>query len=283
MARALPPLPWFRSFEAAARHLSFTAAAAEVGLTQPAISQQVRALETRLGVDLFARNPRGLTLTDDGRKLLPQVEQALQGLARATAGFESGTAGAGLVTVAASVSIAQWVIQPRLGAFLNAHPGVRVRLVSAIWPDEFRMRPADVEIRFGSDAQVGQGAERLGPDGLIAVSRTGDPDDLTRLPLIEAVGTSATWRDWAAQTGIEVTAAPQVYVDSYGAAVDLAVAGTGIALVSALVAAGPLRGGRLNQLGPAPIPAPEGYFMALRSPMPEAQALGQWLRAEVAQ
>ena len=83
MAKSLPPLPWFRSFEAAARSLSFTAAAQEIGLTQSAVSQQVKALETRLGVPLFVRRPRGLSLTDEGRKLLPQVAQALAGLAAA--------------------------------------------------------------------------------------------------------------------------------------------------------------------------------------------------------
>ena len=63
MAKSLPPLTWFRSFEAAARHLSFTAAAEEIGMTQSAVSQQVKSLEMRLRVPLFVRQPRGLALT----------------------------------------------------------------------------------------------------------------------------------------------------------------------------------------------------------------------------
>ena len=66
MAKSLPPLTWFRAFEAAARNLSFTAAADEIGMTQSAVSQHVKALESRLGVALFIRKARGLALTDDG-------------------------------------------------------------------------------------------------------------------------------------------------------------------------------------------------------------------------
>ncbi|MEM6498530.1 MAG: LysR family transcriptional regulator, partial [Pseudomonadota bacterium] len=67
MSRSLPPLTWFRAFEAAARYLNFTTAADELGLTQSAVSQHVRALEERFGTQLFERKPRGLALTDDGR------------------------------------------------------------------------------------------------------------------------------------------------------------------------------------------------------------------------
>ena len=70
MTRTLPPLTWFRAFESAARHLSFTAAAGELSLTQSAISQHVRALEQRLGDRLFVRKARGVALTDAGRRLL---------------------------------------------------------------------------------------------------------------------------------------------------------------------------------------------------------------------
>ena len=81
---ALPPLTWLRSFEAAARHLNFTAAADELNLTQSAISQQVRSLEVRLGLKLFERKARGLLLTDEGRKRLPRTISGLEILSDAT-------------------------------------------------------------------------------------------------------------------------------------------------------------------------------------------------------
>ncbi|MEO0719011.1 MAG: LysR family transcriptional regulator, partial [Pseudomonadota bacterium] len=113
MPRGLPPLTWFRAFEAAARHLNFTSAADELGLTQSAISQHVRSLEMRLGVQLFRRNPRGLSLTDDGRRLAPQVGSAIAMLASAAASYDAGPSER-LLTVATSVSIAQWILAPHL-------------------------------------------------------------------------------------------------------------------------------------------------------------------------
>ena len=135
MAKSLPPLTWFRSFEAAARNLSFTAAAEEIGLTQSAVSQQVKSLELRLRVPLFVRQARGLMLTDDGRRLLPEISAALDALAGAANRFEAGPV-ENLLTVATSVSVAQWVIAPRLPDFTARHPNIRLRLLSAIWPDD---------------------------------------------------------------------------------------------------------------------------------------------------
>src|SRR6056300_740916 len=120
MAKSLPPLTWFRAFEAAARHLSFTAAANEIGMTQSAVSQQVKALETRLRVALFTRHARGLSLTDDGRRLLPQVTSSLGQLAAATESYDTGSPET-LLTVASSISVIQWVISPNLRDFQACH------------------------------------------------------------------------------------------------------------------------------------------------------------------
>jgi len=278
MPRALPPLTWFRSFEAAARHLSFTAAASELGLTQSAISQQVRALETRLGVQLFTRKPRGLALTDDGRKLLPNVDRAIQNLAAAAGQFDAGPT-SNLLTVATSVSIAQWVIQPHLRHFLAEHPGLRVRIISMLWSDDFTSTLADVEIRFGSQVQVGQGATALGQDGLIIVSKNGDLDDLTNLPLIEAVGLSSDWTDWNAQTQMSNPPNPQIFVDSHGAALDMAAHGGGVALTSALLAQTALNSGRVKQIGTTKIPCAESYFLAVAPDNPKAASFADWLHA----
>ena len=189
MTKSLPPLNWLRSFEAAARHLSFTAAAEELALTQSAISQQVKSLETRIGAALFVRHARGLALTDTGRRLLPEVEAPLQGLASAMNRLEAGPK-KGLLTIATSVSVAHWIIAPRLPDFKAQFPNLRVRLLSAIWPDDFHSIRADVEIRFGSAKQAGPGAEPLQPNRLIALKSPRLRGRLQDLPLIEAVGTS---------------------------------------------------------------------------------------------
>lgn len=274
MSRSLPPLTWFRSFEAAARTLSFTAAAEEIGLTQSAVSQQIKSLEQRLGVPLFVRKPRSLMLTDEGRKLLPQVGAALATLAQATEPFDRG-AGPDLLTVATSVSVAQWLISPRLPSFTQAHPGIRIRLLSAVWPDDFHASQADVEIRFGSRSQAGAGAKALLPDRLIPVKSSTLSGDPAALPLIETVGTSGGWRAWQKHHG--PTATPTFYTDTYGLAMQMAADGNGVALVSELLARHAIDNGVLDFAFAGSIDASEGYFLSFNAKLPAGVTFANWL------
>ena len=246
-------------------------------MTQSAISQQVRSLELRLGVQLFVRKARGLALTDDGRKLLPKVGAALETLAAAAQTFDAGPTG-DLLTIATSVSIAQWILAPRLRAFSETHPSVRVRILSTIWPDDFKASIADVEIRFGSEKQVGAGAVRLTPDRLIAVTSPQRDEALADQPLIEAVGAAQGWRRWAREAGCAALPEPSIHVDSYGLALDLAVNGAGAALTSSLLAAPLLARGAVVQPDPASIDGAEGYFLALDSASRPAAAFAEWLQ-----
>ena len=194
-------------------------------------------------------------------------------LAEAKAAFDTGAA-EDVLTVATSVSVARWIIAPRLSGFLDQYPDIKVRILSTIWPDDFRTPLADVEVRFGSAKQVGRGAVRLGPDGLIAVRA---PNGVDRL--IETVGTSEGWQDWAMVAKQPAQAAPSIFVDSYGAARDLAASGAGTALVSAWLAEGALQSGRLVQTNPAQITGTEGYFLARNADTPAAEAFANWIGA----
>lgn len=274
MAKTLPPLTWFRSFEAAARYLSFTAAAKEIGLTQSAVSQQVKSLETRLRVPLFVRQARGLTLTDDGRRLLPQVGAALETLAEAASTFDAAPT-ENLLTIATSVSMAQWVITPHLPSFTLRHPDVRVRILSTIWPDDFQSARADVEIRFGSSTQVGRNAEPMLPNRLVALQSPILTGDLEDLPLIETVGTSSGWRSWGEMVGGRLK--PSFYVDTYGMALQLAVHGNGVALVSELLAGQAIQTGQVKRAHAASIPSQEGYFLWADEQNPNAVHFRNWL------
>lgn len=284
MARSLPPLTWFRAFECAARHLNFTAAADELGLTQSAVSQQVRSLEMRFGVSLFQRLPRGLSLTDDGRRLLPDVTAAIGSLRTAAEIFETGPT-AGLLTVATSVSFSQWYLAPNLASFTEANPDLRVRIVGTIWPDEFHAAIADVEIRFGTKAMVGSGAQRLTPDRLIAVAAPRlavERDKLSRHVLIEAVGTSGGWTSWATQVRYPDRLEPGLFVDSHGLAVDMARSGSGIAMTSSLIASPSLQDGSLQQVHPAAAPSKDGYYLAIRQNADgSAGRFAAWLKRQV--
>lgn len=275
MAKTLPHLNWFRSFEAAARRMSSTAAAEEIGLTQSAVSQQIKALETRLGVALFHRHARGLSLTDDGRKLLPQVEAALETLKNATSQYLTNSDGE-LITIAASISMTEWVIAPVLPEFHRRNPGTSIRFMSTIWPDEFTAPRADIEIRFGSKRQVGKDAAAIQPDELIPVKSPSLRGSLDDLPLIETVGVSDGWPSWAKSAGVAVKA-PAYYADSHGLALRLAANANGVALVSSVIANGAISRGVVEMAHKCTAPASEGYFLSVRHEKEKAAAFVHWL------
>ena len=278
MSRRTPPLTWFRSFEAAARTLSFTAAAEEIGLTQSAVSQQVKSLETRLGVPLFIRKPRSLALTDEGRKLLPQVASALGTLASATETFDQQV-DESVLTVATSVSVAQWCISPRLDDFVQRNPGIRVRLLSAVWPDDFQTRQADVEIRFGTAAQSGKNAFALLPNRLVPVKSAYLKGSLADLPLIETVGTSTGWTAWQKKYG--PLQKPKVLADTYGLALQLAADGNGVSLVSEFLIANAVSTGALEIALDGHVDAKEGYFVSSHTNANGAAVFVDWLQSIV--
>lgn len=276
MARSLPPVNWFRVFESAARHLKFTAAAEELGITQSAVSQQIRLLELRLGTQLFVRQPRRLSLTDAGRKLFPQVSKSIQYLTQATEMFDLG-AGQQVLTIATSVSVAQWIIAPHLPDFQAKYPDLKIRLLSTIWADDFKSSVSDVEIRFGSQTQVGQGAIRLSPDALCAVAHPSWDTQASSQKLIEAVGTTQGWKHWAAENPhISIPTSPDVFVDSYGMAVTLALQNAGMALVSSVLVRPLIQSGDLIELGQPVAHPSEGYFLAVNDTSPAAQAFQTW-------
>ena len=274
MVKALPPLAWFRAFESAARRLSFTAAAEEIGMTQSAVSQHVKSLETSLGVALFIRRPRGLSLTDDGRKLLPQVSSALETLTVAARNFDT-VPSKNVLTVAASVSIAQWLISPKLNEFTNKNPEINIRFLSTIWPDDFHTVRADVEIPFGSQKQFGRNATRLEPSGLVALKSPKFSGNIESSTLIESVGTSDGWKLWAESVGGNPM--PKIFVDSYGAAMNLAINGNGIALVSNILAQDAIRSGKLIMADKTLLTCNEGYYLRYNDKNLLAKQFHDWL------
>lgn len=277
MARSLPPLTWFRTFEASARHLNFTAAAQELGLTQSAVSQQIKSLETRLKTSLFTRRARGLALTDEGRRLLPTIETALNTLTQATDTFATRPAKTSL-TIAASVSLLQWVISPNLTAFSSQYPEVNIHFKGAIWSDEFSAVRADVEIRFASEKQAGADAKRLCSDRLIAVRAPAYNRPIEQSPLIDAVGVSSGWGKWGLAAGMS-DLRPSFSCDSYGVALQMAADGAGIALTSEYLAQHGIRSGRLIRAHEHAIPALETYFLIRNTDTPAARAFCDWIQS----
>lgn len=292
MQKSLPPLTWLRAFEAAARHLSFTLAAEQLGFTQSAISQHVRALEDRLGVQLFVRSHRGLVLTDAGRLLLPDVAAAMGMLITATERFLPEQDKPTLV-IATSASVAHWMIAPHMAAFVALHPDIAVQLVTTVWPDDFVATNADVEIRFGSPSVVGRDADRLRPCCLHLVATPEIAGSVNKaelaawLPtqtLIQPVGLSNGWGSIGRTLKTHRDLRPTLLVDTHGMAVNLALEGAGVALCHGLISRDAVRQGRLVDLGLPRIDAKEGYFLAAKtSSLPDQQqAFLEWFKGLIA-
>jgi LysR family glycine cleavage system transcriptional activator len=158
-ARDLPSLDLLKGFEAAARNLSFTKAAAELFVTQSAVSRQVKALEDQLGVALFRRRHRELRLTEEGQTLYKTASDALR-LLRDVAG-KLGTRSAGMLTVTTTVSFAALWLVPRLNDFRRAHPGIDMRLAATNEIQDLDREGIDVAIRYCTPKAAGEGAVRL--------------------------------------------------------------------------------------------------------------------------
>ena len=290
MQKKLPPLNWFRAFECAARNQNFTIAALELGLTQSAISQQVRLLEQKFGVPLFIRLPRGLALTDTGRSILPTVSKSIKSLARIVDSFEPKQTKNNL-TIAVSISFAQRFIIPNLSTFLGDNSGAQIRIKSIVWPDEFMASDADIEIRFGSSETVGQGAKELYQDRIVLVCAPGllrkKPtwDEICDASRIQIVGTSETWEKWSAEFKLEQPRGITQIVDSHGLAIDLARSGTGVALTSHLLAIPALIEGTLVMPFKENIIASDRYFISVKEPQKNTlvEKFCLWLHSEVFQ
>jgi DNA-binding transcriptional LysR family regulator len=158
-ARDLPSLDLLKGFEAAARNLSFTKAAAELFVTQSAISRQIQALEEQLGMALFRRRHRELRLTDEGQTLYKTAGEVLR-LLRDVAG-RLGTRPAGMLTVTTTVSFAALWLVPRLNDFRRAHTGIDMRLAATNEMQDLEREGIDLAIRYCTPKAAGEGAVRL--------------------------------------------------------------------------------------------------------------------------
>lgn len=295
MTKRLPPLNWLRTFEAAARTMSFSAAARELGITQSAVSQQVRLLENHLGRPLFHRLPRGLRLTEAGDALLPLLGDAFARIAAGTAELFGDLARARLM-IRATTSFTPLWLAPRLGRFHARHPEIEFRLTSSIWPADAPEPGVDLEIRYGTGRWPGLKAERLTWDELFPVcspewrrgpQRLEHPADLARCTLLHAFGFRDGWRQWLAYAGVadEVDGTSGLEFDLGLAALDLAERGVGVALARTCYAAERVAAGRLMVPFAIAMPTDEAFYLVWpegRTLGPAAQAFRGWLLEEAA-
>jgi LysR family transcriptional regulator, glycine cleavage system transcriptional activator len=255
MTTYLPPLAAIRCFEAAARHQSFTRAAHELGMTQAAMSYQIKLLEERLAGPLFLRGSRGVVLTEAGRRLAPAVTEAFSTL---RAAFEDlGETAEGVLTVSAVNTFASNWLVPRLGAFQLAHPGIAVRLDVSGHLVDFARQEMDIGIRCGDGRWSGLAAHRLmavdytpmlSPGLLDRMGPLDAPADLLKLPLIDPA--DPWWMDWFTAAGVpapDLSRRTEMWVGTQHLAGNVALAGHGAAILTPAFFTEEVAAGRLVQ------------------------------------
>jgi LysR family glycine cleavage system transcriptional activator len=169
--KTLPPLNFIRSFETAARHLSFTEAARELGYTQAAISGHIRSLEQWIGQDLFHRDPQGLRLTEVGEAFLPTLRQALKQIDSATRAVMTSRLNEAVV-ISCPASLAQSWLADCLTAFSRQHPNIHVVVHGTIW-EGVNERLSDITISHNRWVEAPEGAVQMWDDQLMLVCAPG--------------------------------------------------------------------------------------------------------------
>ncbi|NER80862.1 MAG: LysR family transcriptional regulator, partial [Leptolyngbya sp. SIO1D8] len=214
--RQLCSLNALQVFEAAARHLSFQKAAAELDVTSTAVSHQIKLLETELGMSLFRRRPRPLALTAAGKQLFPAVQESLDTLAVAIAHLRQFNTPTDLTVSVLNVFAAKWLV-PRLPDFQQQYPEVDVRLQTSNSAVDLQARTVDVAIRYGkghySELEVhclmkDTFTPVCSPRLLVDEQPLAAPEDLARYALIHFewlnYGSDApSWKNWLALVGLD--------------------------------------------------------------------------------
>lgn len=282
MSRAQLPLNALRAFEASARHLSFTRAAAELFVTQAAVSHQVKALEQRLGVALFRRLPRGLVLTDEGQALLPVVTDSFDRIGHTMQRFQGGAVREVLTLGVVGTFAVRWLL-PRLGQFQETHPLIELRLLTHNNKVDLAAEGLDLAVRFGDGAWHGTLAEEIMTAPLSPLctpklaARLESPRDLASVPLLRPYR-NQDWLAWFAAAGVEAPRLSGPVFDSSSLMVQAAVQGAGVALAPPKMFGRELHGRQLVQPFPIEVEAGSYWLTRLKSrpPTPAMAAFRDW-------
>lgn len=293
MASSLPPLAAVRVFESAARHLSFTKAAAELGMTQAAVSYQIKLLEERVGVPLFLRRPRQVALTEAGRRFAPAVTEAFALISEAYASARN-IAGGTLTISTVQTFASNWLAR-HLGSFQIAHPQLAVRLDTSSRMVDFSREEVDIAIRSGGGKWLGLAVHMLFPADFApmlsprlaeSIGGVREPADLLKLPILDP--RDPWWTRWFATAGVatdDLARRPGSSMGSQASEGSAAVAGQGVAILTPAFFTAELADGRLVQ--PFDLVSDDGHGFYLVYPearrnVSKIRAFRDWLLAEVA-
>jgi LysR family glycine cleavage system transcriptional activator len=295
MVTLLPSLNGLRAFEAAARLLSFTRAADELNVTQTAVSHQIRRLEEQLGLRLFVRRNRALTLTRAAEAYLPAVRTAFEDLRQATARLRRPERD-GLLTVSTMASLAAKWLVARVASFQDAHPGIEVRITTSPHLVDFRREAVDMAVRYGHGDWPGLRAQWLMAEDIFPVCSpallAGDkplaaPQDLAHHTLLHSTVAREDWQLWLTAAGLPITLATRrgLSFDQSFMAIQAAIDGRGVALGRTRFVEDDIAAGRLIVPFDIVLPAQAGFYIVAPEDSADAPKIAlfrEWLIASVA-
>ena len=258
MSRRLPPLNSLRAFEAAARHLSFTAAADELNVTPAAVSQQIKVLEAYFDLSLFRRLTRALVLTESGEMILPLLSEGLDKLAEADSLLRNRAAD-NIISVSVSPAIGMWLL-PRLDSFRRFAPQYDIRIDASEMNVDFQRENFDLALRFGSNTYEGLISDCMFNERIVVVcspcllegehplKKVADIRHHTLLHSTSRLGQRADidWRMWLKAAGVhdvDSERGPQFNLHSF--AIQAAIQGQGVALIDESLISRELASGEL--------------------------------------
>jgi DNA-binding transcriptional LysR family regulator len=281
-------LPALAAFEAAARHQNFAHAGEELHLTASAVSHHVRRLESRLGVALFQRHARGVSLTDAGRQLADSASSAMADMEAVLGGLRAGEDEDQRLRISTLHSLLYTWLMPRLPRFTARHPTLRLSFDTEVGLTRFEEGGHDLAIRHGPGHWPGLASHHLMDDALFPVASPDLPGlakireaaDVATLPLINDLARQG-WHDWFRAAGVHGAELPPAHVFSDTTdAFEAAAQGLGAALAREKIVAPWLREGRLLRLPGPSLPTRWNYFVvhpAHRRLRRGARAFLDWL------
>jgi LysR family transcriptional regulator, glycine cleavage system transcriptional activator len=291
----LPSLDLMKGFVAVARRMSVTHAADDLCLTQSAISKQLRTLEDSLGVPLFHRGFRSLTLTEHGQMLFRVADQAIAEIQQAVTLL--GPPQRSPVNITASTGVAGLWLLPRIGQFQTSHPMIDVRLIASNAVLELGAG-VDLAVRYCSERQAPLGATKLFEETIAPVAHAKIPtnallgrESLSRVTLLEfdvAGRPWLHWSDWLAAHGMHTSMARGIlHFNQYDQMIQAAIAGQGIALGRLKLLQPMLRDGRLKlidmEMRNSPSPFSYWLLQADKNPSEEVRRVVEWILTSAAE
>ncbi len=285
--RFLPSLRWIAAFEAVARRGSVTDAAAELNLSQGAVSRQLQKLEDQIGLALFVRAKKRLILTPAGQTYASEVRDGMAKIANAAIKLHANPDG-GTLDLAILPAFGTHWLAPRLPGFLAANPGVTINLATRTAPFDFARERFHAAIHFGRDNWPGAEALKLMDEEIVAVVAPSlvasegidGPADLLRVPLLHLETRPRAWPRWLEAHGVNGVGIGGMGFDQFATMAKAAASGLGAALLPRFLAEGELARGTLVTLASARITSIGSYYLVwptVHRAYPPLAALRKWI------